>query len=194
MEPHQFTMLGLVLDIIGAFFVAVEAIKLENLRTLRERVFRNAYRYTLSPRIRFVDNETEPGPVDDVERPSERYAGLFMGLHYVAGLVVLLFINHLLDGRLIAWLSQAAVWLWTRPLYLGLPFLLLALFLGAVVGLWGLGELVHMLMTGTTKSSIRFLEFVEARTPDGTVGVLGFLLLVAGFGFQFYGTYLGGHR
>lgn len=194
MEPYHFTMLGLGLDIMGAFFVAVEAIKLENLRTLRERVFRNAYEYTLSPRIRFVDGEAEPDLAEDVERPSERYVGLFMGLHYGAGIIVLLLANHLFDGRLLTWLFQAGVWLWEKPLYLGLPFLLLALVLGVVVGLWGLGELVHMLMTGTTKSSVRFLEFVEARTPDGTVGVLGFCLLVAGFGLQFYGTYLGGHR
>jgi hypothetical protein len=194
MEPYHFTMLGLGLDIIGAFFVAVEAIKLENLRTLRERVFRNAYRYTLSPRIRFVDSEAVPNLDEDAERPSERYAGFFMGLHYVAGLIVLLVANHLFDGRVIAWLSQGGVWLWERPLYLGVPFLLLALVLGVVVGLWSLGEVVHMLMTGTTKSSVRFLEFVEARTPDGTVGMLGFLLLVAGFSLQFYGTYLSGHQ
>lgn len=194
MEAYHFTMLGLGLDIIGAFLVAVEAIKLENLRTLRERVFRNAYRYTLSPRIRFVDSRTIPGAGEDIEIPSERYAGLFMGLHYVAGLLVLILANSLLNGRLAAWLIQAGVWLWERPLYLGLPILVLALLLGTLVGLWGLGELVHMLITGATKLPIRILEFVEARTPDGTVGVLGFLFLVTGFGLQFYGTYIGSRR
>ncbi len=197
MESYHFTMIGLVLDIIGAFFVAVEAIKLENLRVLRERVFRSAYRYTLSPRIRrirVVDEETEATPPEaweDGEIPSERYAGLFITLHYVAGFFVLVLANQLFDGRLVAWLSQAGIWLWEKPLYFSIPLVLFALLFGGGIGLWGLGELVHMLITGTIKLPIRVLEFVEARTPDGTVGVLGFLLLVAGFSLQLFGTYLG---
>ncbi len=38
MQPYHFSMHGLALDIFGAFLVAVEAIKLENLRALRQRV------------------------------------------------------------------------------------------------------------------------------------------------------------
>jgi hypothetical protein len=34
MRPYYLSMLGLVLDIAGAFLVAVEAIKLENLRSV----------------------------------------------------------------------------------------------------------------------------------------------------------------
>ena len=192
MAAHEATMLGLVLNIIGAFFVAVEAIKLENLRALREKVFRQAYRYTLSPRIRIVESNAEAILQDQADaRPSERFVGLFMGLHYVAGFVVFVLVNYLLGGRILAWAVQAAAWLLNRPWYVGWPVLLLALLFVVVAGLWMVGELVHRLAMKAITIPIRLLEFVEARTPDGTVGVIGFLFLLAGFGLQMYGAYLG---
>lgn len=196
-ESHHFIMLGLALDIIGAFLVAVEAIKLKNLRALREKFFEPTYRHTLSPRIRFVDSERVVTPAQETEsRPSEHYPpGLFQGLHFVAGFLVVAFVNHLLGGRLVAWVTRAAVWTVDRPLYITVPVVILAMVFGVVYGvggLWMLGELVHMLITGATKLPIRLLELVEARTPDGTVGILGFFFLLVGFGLQFYGVYLGG--
>jgi hypothetical protein len=40
---------------------------------------------------------------------------------------------------------------------------------------------------------MKVIDFVDAKTPDGTVGVIGFLLLVAGFLVQMYGAYIGGN-
>ena len=40
MQGYQYSMLGLSFDIVGAFLVAVEAIKLENVRAFRDRVLR----------------------------------------------------------------------------------------------------------------------------------------------------------
>jgi hypothetical protein len=192
MAAYQLTMLGLVLDIIGAFLVAVEAIKLENLRALREKVFRQAYRYTLSPRIRFVDSEAEPAPEhDDDTRPAERFVGVFMALHYLAGFVALVLVNYLLGGRLLGWAVQGGAWLLNRPWYIAWPILLIAFVYIVVAGFWMVGELVHILMTKATAATIRLLEVIEARTPDGAVGIIGFLFLFAGFGCQLCGAYLG---
>lgn len=59
MAPQHFSMIGLALDVIGALLVAVEAIKIENFRALRDRVLKKVHSYTLSPRIVFVDENGE---------------------------------------------------------------------------------------------------------------------------------------
>lgn len=51
MTPQYLTMVGLVLDIAGGFLVAVEAIKIENLRILRDKVLNRTNSYILGPRI-----------------------------------------------------------------------------------------------------------------------------------------------
>ncbi len=92
-------MVGLGLDIAGAFFVAVEAIRLENLRALPDGVLRRLHAYTLSPRITFVDKSgTAVGPVQPPV-PANRFPGLFMGLHYVSGFLVVVVVNEVLDGE-----------------------------------------------------------------------------------------------
>jgi hypothetical protein len=40
---------------------------------------------------------------------------------------------------------------------------------------------------------MKVIDFVDAKAPDGTVGVIRFLLLVAGFLVQMYGAYIGGN-
>ncbi len=55
------------------------------------------------------------------------------------------------------------------------------------------GELVHVILTASIKLPMKVIDFVDAKTPDGTVGVIGFLLLVAGFLVQMYGAYIGGN-
>ncbi len=185
-------MLGLAVDIVGAFLVAVEAIKLQNLRALRDRVLRRAHELTLSPRIIIVDRSSRLLGPPPVQVPSDRYAGLFMGLHYVAGLIVVLVVDQLLDGQVYMRFIQGALWVLARPWYLVGLLAVAFLVLGVVIGLWMLGELVHVTLTATFRVSIRIMDAIDAKTPDGTVGVIGFLLLVAGFLLQMYGAYLGG--
>ncbi len=184
-------MLGLVLDIVGAFLVSVEAIRMENIRALRDKVFRKAQRYVLSPRIIVVDDKGVPVAGSSERVPSDSYPGLFMGLHYVAGLLLILIVNHALEGLLFEWLFKLAALLLGQPWYVIVPVAIVSLLFGVVAGLWMLGELVHELVSRTTWFVIRVLDFVDARTPNGTVGVLGFLFLLAGFGLQLYSTYIG---
>jgi hypothetical protein len=194
MPAYQVTMLGLVLDIIGGFLVAVEAIELKNLRILRERVFRTAYRYTLSPRIRVIPAAVKPRKRKDDDRPAERFVGVFMGLHYLAGFLVLVVVNGLVGGRLLDWAVHGVLWLLQRPWYIGWPVLVIGSLYLIVGGLWMLGELVHVLATKTTTFAIHVLEVIEVRTADGAVGIIGFAFLFAGFALQMCGTYLGRMR
>jgi hypothetical protein len=191
-QPYHFSMLGLGLDIVGAFLVAVEAIKLENLRVLRDRVLRHLHALTLSPRLIVVDDAGQPiGPVPPPV-PADRYPRLFMVLHNVAGLLVVVALNELLDGRVYRFLRAVAAWAWDQAWYLGGPLLVLLLVSGLGPGLWLVGEFVHIGATKAVQIPIRLLDFIDSRTPDGTVGVLGFILLFAGFVLQMYGSYLSG--
>jgi hypothetical protein len=49
MHPYQVSAIGLVTDIIGAFFLAAEAIKIENLRILRDKMLRRISHAAISP-------------------------------------------------------------------------------------------------------------------------------------------------
>ena len=191
MQPYQISILGLLLDIVGAFLVAVEAIKLENLRILRDRVLRRAHAYTLSPQITIVDSEGELLGPRPPSVPADRYPMLFIALHYVAGMIMILLLDYLSDGRVFNVLIRSIMWAFDRPWYITTVLLLLFFFFGGVGGLWILGELVHMSLTAGTRMSIRVLDAIDARTPDGTVGIFGFLLLFAGFVLQMLGTFLG---
>src|SRR5258708_7724716 len=90
MKAYQYSMIGLALDIIGAFLVSVEAIKLENLRLFRDALAK-LETYTLSPKIYFVSDK--PRAVREKPLPATRYLGLFMGLHNLAGLLLVIAVN-----------------------------------------------------------------------------------------------------
>ena len=194
MEGYQFSMLGLGFDIVGAFLVAVEAIKLENLRALRDRVLKRMHEYTLSPRITFVDDAGQPLGLVQPSVPADRYPTFFMGLHYLAGLGLVAAANELLSGSVYRLLLRGGLWALERPWYVTIAAALGFVLFGIVAGLWMLGELVHVAITRSVQASIKALDFIDSRTPDGTVGVLGFLALLIGFLLQMYGSYLGGHR
>ncbi len=49
MHPYQISALGLVFDIVGAFFLAAEAIKIDNLRIIRDKVRARLRHATISP-------------------------------------------------------------------------------------------------------------------------------------------------
>ena len=192
MQPYHFSMFGLGLDIVGAFLLAAEAIKLENLRALRDGVLRHVRALTLSPRLIVLDEAGRPVvPVRPLV-PADRYPRLFTALHNVVGLLVVVALNELLDRRIYRLSEEIAAWAWGQAWYAGVPLLVLFVFVGLGPGSWLVGELVHVAVENAMSISITVLDFIDARTPDGIVGVLGFSLLFAGFVLQMYGTYLGG--
>ena len=94
MSLHHYTMIGLAIDVFGAFFVSVEAIKLENFRNFREIILKKVHLYTQSPRIVFVDEDGKKlSKLEGDPLPSERIPGLFMALHNIAGFIVLIVLN-----------------------------------------------------------------------------------------------------
>jgi len=192
-QGYQYSMLGLSFDIVGAFLVAVEAIKLENVRAFRDRVLKKMQEYTLSPRITVV-NTGESLALVKPSVPADRYPGFFMGLHYLAGFILVEVANELVGGQINRVLLHGALWALERPWYVAIVATLGFGLFGIILGLWMLGEFVHVALTKSMHACIMALDFIDSRTPDGTVGVLGYLALLIGFLLQMYGSYLGGHR
>ena len=57
MHPYQVSAIGLVTDIIGAFFLAAEAIKIENLRILCDKMLRRISHAAITPPFQLADDE-----------------------------------------------------------------------------------------------------------------------------------------
>jgi hypothetical protein len=186
-------MIGLIFDVVGAFFVAVEAIKLDNFRRFREIVLEKAHRYMLSPRIILVDKKgNEFNKLDGDPLPSERIPGLFMALHNIAGFIVLVILNAFLDGIIFERFISYCFWFINKPWYIMIIVFVVFVIFGLAAGLWVIGELVHVLLENTITISIKLFNVIEEKTPTGTIGIMGFIFLMAGFSLQFYGAYLSG--
>lgn len=54
-----------------------------------------------------------------------------------------------------------------------------------------IGELVHISITKTVGMASSLIDLLDRKTPDGTVGLLGFTILAFGFISQILATYLG---
>jgi hypothetical protein len=183
MKPYHWTMFGLLLDIVGAFLVSVEAIRLDNLRALRTKLLEPLHTATLSPKFIYLGDRM-------VSSVSRRFMFLYNALHYLVGVVVLVLLNYVLQGRLLGWAFSFVQWLLKKPWYVILVLALIVLAYGIVGGLWMLGELVHMGITQLTRLPIPILSFIDARTPDGTIGIIGFAFLLLGFLLQMWSAYL----
>ena len=180
-------MLGLLLDIIGAFLVSVEAIKLDNLRALRSKILAPIHSATLSPKIEFVQDRM-------VSSVSGRFMLFYNALHYLAGVLLLVVVNYLSRGWLLDFAWSIIYWLSGKSWYVILLFSLLFLVVGILAGLWMLGELIHVTITKVTRLSLVTLDLIDARTPNGTIGIIGFVLLFLGFFLQMLSAYLSGIR
>jgi hypothetical protein len=201
MTPQYLTMIGLGFDIVGGFLVAVEAIKIENLRALRDRVLKRTNSYILGPRILKQDVLTfDSNPIarDDEcciensqkKEPEDSLPAMgclpLLILHVVVGFTVLLLLNKLLDGMIytkclsavseLSWLLQAGVLL--LVIIIGIPLS------GAI------GSGIFSAFSVVLRSTMKAVDFIESETPTGTIGIIGFLLLALGFLFQFVATYL----
>lgn len=168
--------------------LSVEAIKLHNLRFLCDRVLRRLHHQARSPSI-FIEGDEPPQEI--VINWASRHAGLFMALHYLAGALLLALADLLSAG----WLHRSAGSLIGPVLSLEWYWVVLAALaatlFGGVMGLWMLGELVHVGLVSLLKWLIAALEFIQGRCADGTVGIVGFVLLFIGFTLQAIGTYAG---
>lgn len=194
-------VIGLVIEIIGAFFLSVEAIKLKNFRSIREKFFKQINHSTASPRIVMVRDDDDPEERAQRFRDAEifnagiwgaRHPALFIMLHHIAGAIVLVVVDYFLGWYLLQSASSGFEWALSLDWYFTLLVLLSALIFGGIVGLWMLGEIVHVAITYATSIPIEIVNFIDERTASGVVGMIGFLLLFTGGAIQIIGTIIGG--
>lgn len=190
MQPYQWSLAGLVVDIVGAFFLSVEAIKLENLAKIRDHV--------LLP----LHANLRPVPITVLEDGSWLMAtksksfGMAMLIwtfwHFLGGAllvgVVLWAIHGTFHFDLLgwAWALRDLLAPWAR-----LPITALSCLFAFVLTTSFPGEVAHK---GTEQLSLWLLNafyWIDRRTPDGTIGIIGFCLLSLGFLGQVIGTWLG---
>ena len=201
MSPQYLTMIGLGFDIVGGFLLAVEAIKIENLRVLRDRVLKRLNSYILGPRMVptrniFVDTI---GKVQDKEyrlessQNKERIESLpamgclpLLALHVLVGLITIILFVKCIDSNIYTKLSSFLS-------ELSLLSKLLVILLITIIGIplsGAIGSGVFTALSFTINSIIKVIDFIDAKTPTGTIGIMGFFFLALGFLFQLVATYL----
>lgn len=105
-------------------------------------------------------------------------------LHYLIAFVVLLLI--VLVNRILT--NYYAYRFAATPLPLNM-FAIITLLTPPSIVFMVVGELFHMLIALMDKLILSFLNYLERKTPDGTIGIIGFLMASIGFVLQFYGTW-----
>jgi hypothetical protein len=77
-------------------------------------------------------------------------------------------------GGVNCWIVHRGIWL---AIFI---YIRLAIFLGLVASAL-VGELViHALMEGSIRGILGLLNFIDKKTPTGTTGILGFILMFCG--------------
>lgn len=180
-------MIGLCFDIVGAFFLSVEAMGLANFRALREKILQPLHNATLSPTVKIAEPNQELRRITFGEANK---LSLYITTHFLAGYLVLVAVNRIVAGFLLRLGQRGWTWMFSLRWWFIVP-LAITLFFTAIFVLFSLGELVHLTITRASLSLVQFVEFIESKTATGAIGLLGFALLLLGFLLQFYGTYKG---
>ncbi len=193
MKPYWFSVVGLILDICGGFLLAAEAIKLDNIRKLRDLYLEHVFTGLESPYVIFSDDPERDEKIAQNRRRGFGRPRFYLLLHYMAGVLLLAAIS------IIVWSfgispDRLVLAIWHLPVI----FRILVIVLGGVIfifaGLFMLGELaIHGIMQGSLKGIMAILEAIERNTPTGTTGIIGFVLLFFGFLGQLIGTIASTH-
>ena len=182
MKSYYWSMCGLSLDIVGAFFLSVEAIKIDNIRLLRDRYLRPV-------------SEKLVGPI---MIPGEEGSDIAFTIKARAAYVYFFDLLHVLAGVLVVGGASYPFWPSIADFLSGVPLPLLIvgaiiLVIPLIILLWGLGELVHQSLRGLIWSAIALCDQIDRKTPNGTIGILGFVLVFIGFVGQMLGTWFGAY-
>jgi hypothetical protein len=172
------TTIGLCADALGAILLGVEAIKLQNVRHLRDWLDSRGHKLfsTINPEIVVVDGHEPRSRSDSV-------AGALAIVLYLAAALAL-------GGCMLYGLYEVARNLVGAPSVMGLPWW------GVILVTFGAGfvalMLATLLMTAAEtllKVLLLLIEKLDEHTLTGGVGIVGAILLVAGFALQVVATW-----
>jgi hypothetical protein len=134
LSPNIYNIIGLLFDIIGAFLVSIEAIKLKNIVIIRDKITNSALIFIILVQL-------------------------------ISAVIVFTIIEKYSKINLSIMAMQSI-------------FILIAIFFSIFI--------VYLFYT----LLITILTYIEKKTPDGTIGILGFIFLLFGFILQIYSNYL----
>jgi hypothetical protein len=158
------TLSGLILDIVGAFFLSIEAIGIEKIIRWKQQLLTTPNK---------LDEIIESKKIKSIIDPEDL-------LHFPINVVRLIF-------------SMFIFLAIVMGLCIDIRFFISDFFLILVVlGIFVYSRLIFILahlLSFVLKKSSRLLQWTELNFKKGQIGVLGFLFLFIGFLFQFFGTF-----
>jgi len=186
MQPHQWSLIGLLLDIVGLLLLSVEAIKLDNIRKLRTRFLLPFHAWVKPATIKFVDHDDS----DDSTTTARDYGcAWWLFTHAGSGAVTVGVVGLLL--RRMSPRASVTMLEWFAALGAGWKVAVIALLVILLPNLLiYVGEFWHYSVIWLTGGFVAAAEFVDRKTPDGTIGLIGVALALLGFIFQFIGTWV----
>ena len=187
MNPYYLSIVGLILDMFGAYFLAIEAIGIERLRTLRETRFRRTKKPANSD-VMLPDPQAEQTSEDEVKTDSNGDPGCIIatGVLGVMTLAIVIFALSAFGINIveIIWDFVSTIYLLTALiiLFLSITFILIfSVFLGMIV---------YKIFALMLHAPISFIDYTERRYVAGTSGLLGFLFLTIGLLLQLLSNFL----
>lgn len=183
MDPALMRLFGSCLEVLGAFLLAIEAIKLHNLRFIRERVL-EVVASKVNPVVHFVNANSDEEKKQSVDWINIVFTSfILLGLLIIYGLVRLLGLDPRDAWGTFSGFVPGPLWI---DILVALPAGFLLLLISSFVG-YGTYALV-VLALGT---AIAALNFIERHTATGVVGIMGFLLFLAGVMLKAYLDWVG---
>lgn len=187
---------GLSTDIVGGSLLAVEAIKLDNVRKLAH-ILQTKIREPLTSPIFRPDDDSPPLdiPEDELEAMGfHHHTSLYVAAHFIGGWLLIglieLIVFEASGFDMVGWLNDEILDL---PIWATVLVYIVALWVALFVLGYLLGEFViHTLISGSVGLALKLFTFVDEKTPTGTTGIIGFLFLFAGFLGQIAGVVLNG--
>jgi hypothetical protein len=186
-NPDLLNLLGLVLNMIGALFLSVEAIKVHNLKAIQQRFLSPLHQAIVPPTVHVAEGPLPTLPWRDRLRTAS-YLSFYFTMPLVAGALSLWILNSLLGGLLLRLASVASTWVVGTPWFFTIPLMLWAGGLLMLL-LFLMGEVVHVALVRGTKLLINAVDFIERHTATGVIGIIGFIFMLLGYAAQLYASY-----
>jgi hypothetical protein len=161
-EAAKLALLFDILELLAVFLLAVEAIKLKNLKILVKH-FLTPWSSRLNPWINFIDDDSHLSFWD-----RNMISFTLLGF-YVFGILIILTLFHISSFEPFTFLRSADPIYWVVSIF---GLLIIPLFVGF---------LPYQIVVWLLDLSIMGLTWVQLRTHTGIVGILGFLLFLLQF-------------
>jgi hypothetical protein len=157
------TIIGLCFDIVGAFFLSAQAIGLDRIQSWKRRFFDNPSYVVGTHSIEEMQSRSKEVNLRALP-PMLIFIATSLGAAIGGGLALAI------DSLKLPWL----------PKYLGLA---MGVLVGGAIGAYAISFFALIFRAASS-----MLVWIDSRTQQGTIGLIGFILLFVGFTLQIIGA------